>query len=101
MSVMAKYARVIWAEPSDDDVAKRNRAVATLIKHFRALTPRRAVEFAGAIVKAFEGAPFSGDLATVAEVRSPSRVTPPSSRAASFTPRSARLSRRLHASERR
>ena len=55
MSRMAKYARIFWAEPTDADVAARNRSVETLRANFDALKPRAAIAVAAALVDALDG----------------------------------------------
>lgn len=67
MSVMARYARIFWAEPTDADVGARNRSVATLCDQFRALKPREAITVGDALVGAFEGADLSLELSEIVE----------------------------------
>ncbi|CAN7783105.1 GTPase-associated system all-helical protein GASH [Cupriavidus necator] len=67
MSIMAKYARIFWAEPSDADVAARNRSVAKLRAEFGALDSRAAISVAAALVDALAGAQLSPDLSKTTE----------------------------------
>lgn len=52
MSIMAKYARIFWAEPTDSDVAARNRSIEKLSKEFGALDSRAAIAMAATLVDA-------------------------------------------------
>ena len=56
MSIMARYARIFWAEPRDDDVGARNRSVSTLRVKFEALGRREAINVAAVLVNALAGA---------------------------------------------
>ncbi|UIK20660.1 GTPase-associated system all-helical protein GASH [Rhizobium leguminosarum] len=67
MSVLAGYANIIWAEPSDEDVGKRNRAISALNTAMASLTTRKAVEAAASIIDGFSGGMLSGDFATTVE----------------------------------
>jgi hypothetical protein len=64
---MAKYARIFWAEPTDADVAARNKSVATLRTEFGALSPRKAIAVAGALVDALAGANLPSELSQTIE----------------------------------
>jgi len=67
MSVMAKYARIFWAEPTDTDVAARNRSVAKLRTEFGALDSRAAIAVAAALVNALAGDELPPDLSKTIE----------------------------------
>lgn len=67
MSIMAKYARIFWAEPTDVDVAARNRSVAKLRSEFCALDSRKAIAISAALVDALAGIQLPPDLSTVIE----------------------------------
>lgn len=67
MSIMAKYARIFWAEPTDGDVAARNRSVETLRKNFGALKPRAAIAIAAALVDALNGVELPPELSKTIE----------------------------------
>ena len=50
MSVMAKYVRIFWPDPKDEDVARRNKALLTIQSWMSGLgDPWSAVKLAGAI----------------------------------------------------
>lgn len=50
MSVMAKYVRIFWPDPKDDDVNRRNTAVATIQAWMKALhEPGQAIDLASAL----------------------------------------------------
>lgn len=55
MSIMAKYAQIIWAEPTNQDVQDRNRAVATLSALIARMSTREAVALADTIAGGFSG----------------------------------------------
>ena len=67
MSIMAKYARIFWAEPTNADVAARNRSVATLRNHFGTLRPRAAIAVAAALVGALDGVKLPPELSKTIE----------------------------------
>lgn len=67
MSIMAKYARIFWAEPTDVDVAARNRSVAKLRAEFGALDSRTAIAIAAALVDALAGAELPPELSKTIE----------------------------------
>jgi len=67
MSVMAKYARIFWAEPTDADVAARNLSVDALRKHFANLDFKGAVRLAEAIACAFRTGKLADEFAAVVE----------------------------------
>lgn len=53
MSVMAKYVRIFWPDPKDEDVARRNKAVGTIQSWMSSLgDPWSAVKLAGALTAA-------------------------------------------------
>jgi len=56
MSRMAKYAQIIWPQPTNDDVLARNHAVETLTADLSQLTTRQAVQAAASIASSFGGA---------------------------------------------
>jgi hypothetical protein len=66
MSIMAKYARIFWADPRDADVGARNRSVAALRDQFGALKSREAIDLAAVLVDALGGKLSSG-LSSVVE----------------------------------
>lgn len=67
MSIMAKYARIIWAEPVDEDVAKRNKAVVAIQSYLSSLSPRTAVEVASALTEAMVGGALPDAFAAAVE----------------------------------
>ena len=67
MSIMAKYARIFWADPRDEDVGARNRAVDALRAGLELLKTREAIEAAGAIADMLAGANIPSGLAARAE----------------------------------
>jgi len=67
MSIMAKYARIFWAEPTDADVAARNRSVAKLCAEFSARDSREAIAIAAALVDALAGVQLPPDLSGTIE----------------------------------
>ncbi|KWN65888.1 hypothetical protein WT90_32865 [Burkholderia stagnalis] len=67
MSIMAKYARIFWAEPTDADVAARNKSVATLRTEFGALGSRAAIAVAAALVDALAGGELPPELSKTIE----------------------------------
>ncbi|WP_419685099.1 GTPase-associated system all-helical protein GASH [Burkholderia theae] len=67
MSIMAKYSRMFWAEPTDADVAARNRSVEKLRVVFEALNSRAAIGVAAALVDALAGAELPVDLSKTVE----------------------------------
>lgn len=67
MSIMAKYAPMFWALPTDADVAARNRSVAKLREAFCTLDTRAAIRVAAVLVDALAGAEIPPDLSTTIE----------------------------------
>ncbi|KIA82185.1 hypothetical protein QR66_00335 [Chromobacterium piscinae] len=67
MSIMAKYAPMFWAQPSDGDVGARNRSVAKLREVFCALETRAAIRVAAVLIDALAGAEIPCDLSTTIE----------------------------------
>lgn len=67
MSRMAKYAQIIWPQPTNDDVLARNHAVETLTADLSQLTTRQAVQAAASIAASFGGAELGALLAPKAE----------------------------------
>lgn len=67
MSRMAKYAQIIWPQPTDDDVLARNHAVETLKTDLSQLTTRQAIDAAASIAGGFGGAELGTLLAPKAE----------------------------------
>lgn len=67
MSVMAKYARIFWAEPKDADVAARNLSVDTLRKHFGNLDSKAAIRLADAIASSFRTGKLADEFAAIVE----------------------------------
>lgn len=63
MSIMAKYAQIIWADPTNQDVQDRNKAVETLRAQISTMSTHKAIELAAAIAGGFGGAELPGDLA--------------------------------------
>jgi hypothetical protein len=63
MSIMAKYAQIIWAVPSDEDVQNRNKAVETLREQFSVMATRKAVALAVAVSGGFGSAALPRELA--------------------------------------
>ena len=64
MSVMAKHSQIFWAQPTDADVAARNKAVSTLRTHLAGQSTLGAIKIAGAIADCFAGAELSAPLAS-------------------------------------
>lgn len=64
MSAMAKYSQIIWAQPTDADVAARNKAVAGLQTQLSEQSTLDAIKTAGAIADSFGGAQLPAPLAT-------------------------------------
>lgn len=64
MSIMAKHSQIIWAQPTDVDVAARNKTVGTLRTLLSQLSTRGAISAAGAIVDTFSGKPLPETLAS-------------------------------------
>lgn len=56
MSIMAKYALIIWAEPTNQDVQDRNKAVETLRVQISSMATHKGIELAAAITGGFGGA---------------------------------------------
>ncbi|TIM42348.1 MAG: hypothetical protein E5Y55_22225 [Mesorhizobium sp.] len=53
MSVMAKYVRIFWPDPKDEDVARRNKAVVTIQNWITGFgDPWTAVKLAGVLAEA-------------------------------------------------
>lgn len=67
MSKMAKYAHIIWLQPTDDDVLARNHAVETLREELSGLTTKQAVEAAASIAACFGGGELGSFLSPKAE----------------------------------
>jgi hypothetical protein len=63
MSIMAKYAQIMWAEPTNHDVQDRNKAVETLRAKFSAISTREAIALAAKVAAAFNGAALPQPLA--------------------------------------
>ncbi len=63
MSIMAKYAQIIWADPTNQDVQDRNKAVETLRARISSMATHEAIELAAAIAGGFGGAELPGGLA--------------------------------------
>lgn len=55
MSIMAKYSRIFWANPADEDVAKRNRAIAGIQAWLKGLNSAAAVDVAAVLANAIAG----------------------------------------------
>jgi len=62
MSIMAKYAQIIWAEPTNQDVQDRNKAVETLRTQFLAKSTREAIMLAAAVANGFNGSALPAEL---------------------------------------
>lgn len=67
MSIMAKYAQIIWAEPTNQDVQDRNKAVETLRAKFSVISTREAIELAATVASCFVGAALPDILAVQVE----------------------------------
>ncbi|MER9050224.1 hypothetical protein NKH89_23695 [Mesorhizobium sp. M0923] len=63
MSSMAKYAQIIWADPTNEDVQDRNKAVETLRAQISSMATHKAIELAAAIAGGFGGAELPKGLA--------------------------------------
>jgi hypothetical protein len=63
MCIMAKYAQIIWADPSNEDVHDRNKAVETLRSQFSVKSTREAIALAAAVASGFNGTEFPEKLA--------------------------------------
>lgn len=64
MSIMAKYSQIIWAQPTDTDVAARNKAVATIQMHLAEQSTLDAIKTAGAVTDSFAGVQLPAVLAS-------------------------------------
>lgn len=64
MSIMAKHSQIIWAQPTDADVAARNKAVGTLRTQLAGQSTLGAIKTAGAIADCFAGAQLPAPLAS-------------------------------------
>jgi len=64
MSIMAKYAQIIWAEPTNPDVQDRNKAVEALRVKFSVVSTREAIALAAKVAAVFDGAALPQELAT-------------------------------------
>lgn len=67
MSRMAKYAQIIWPQPTNEDVLARNQAVESLTSDLAQLTTRQAVDAAASMAASFGGAELGTFLAPKAE----------------------------------
>jgi hypothetical protein len=63
MSIMAKYAQIIWAEPTNQDVQDRNKAVETLRAKFSVISTREAIALSAAVANGFGGVALPEKLA--------------------------------------
>lgn len=63
MSIMAKYAQIIWAEPTNQDVQDRNKAVETLRAKFSVISTREAIALAAEVAAGFGDAALPQKLA--------------------------------------
>ncbi|AKZ61694.1 hypothetical protein F506_02515 [Herbaspirillum hiltneri N3] len=63
MSIMAKYAQIIWAEPTNQDVQDRNKAVETLRAQLLTKSTREAITLAAAVASGFSGSALPAELA--------------------------------------
>jgi hypothetical protein len=63
MSIMAKYAQIIWAEPTNQDVQDRNKSVETLRARFSIMTTREAIALAAVVASGFGDAKLPAELA--------------------------------------
>jgi hypothetical protein len=63
MSIMAKYAQVIWADPTNEDVQDRNTAVQTLGSQFSVITTREAIALSATVAGGFSGVNLPQTLA--------------------------------------
>lgn len=64
---MAKHSHIIWAEPTDADVAARNKAIATLRTQFAKQSTLDAIKTASAIADSFAGAQLPTLLASAVQ----------------------------------
>jgi len=62
MSIMAKYARIFWADPKDSDVGARNRSVAVIAKSFSSIEPQEAIEVASQLAGGLAGGELKATL---------------------------------------
>lgn len=67
MSTMAQYAQIIWAEPTNEDVRARNKAVETIRTRISAMSTREAIELAETIASALAGKHLPTHLAPQVE----------------------------------
>lgn len=78
MSIMAKHSQIIWAQPTDADVAARNKAVAKLRTLLCQLSTRGAIKAAGAIADSFREKalpePLAAEVQTAISNESPAFV---------------------------
>jgi len=63
MSAMAKYAQIIWADPTNQDVLDRNKAVETLRAQLAVISTREAIALAATVAGGFSGAQLPENLA--------------------------------------
>lgn len=67
MSTMAKYARIFWTEPKDQDVAARNESVSNLQDQFATYTSKASIRLAEALVSALSTGKLPEDVAGIVE----------------------------------
>lgn len=68
MSLMAKYSRIFWPEPQDDQVRRLNQAVIEVQTWMQALSPAEgAIELAATIARAFDRGAPNDELSVVVE----------------------------------
>jgi len=63
MSIMAKYAQIIWAEPTNSDVRDRNESVETLRMQFSVIPIWNAIALAAAVAGGFADTKLPDELA--------------------------------------
>ncbi|MEX5749071.1 GTPase-associated system all-helical protein GASH [Massilia sp. X63] len=63
MSIMAKYAQIIWAEPTNSDVQDRNRAVETLRSQFSVMPTRKTIALAATVAGGFGSTTLPDEVA--------------------------------------
>lgn len=68
MSVMASYIRIFMCDPQDEDVAKRNRAVAAIESWMEALDPpARAIDVASFLAESIASGSLPEEIVSVVE----------------------------------
>lgn len=67
MSIMARYARIFWVDPKDEEVGRRNRAVAEIRNWLAMLPPTEVIELASSLSDAVVGGSLAEHVVDVVE----------------------------------